>query len=282
MARTTGPDRRVGAPAVGLRHLCAVLLLCFALPLVAAERVVSLAPSLTESMLELQAGDRLVGVLDGGERPAALAGLPSLGRWGRLEMETLLALRPDLILLWPDSISAAQREQLRGFGIPVFEAQPRRLEDIATQLEALGERVGRAERGRELAAQLRRQLDELRRHYRREAPLRVFYQVWDRPLYSIGGPQIISDALRVCGAVNLFADLDLPAPQLSVEAVLARDPEVILVSQPEQRDAWQAWPQLQAVRRGQVWAVPDRGLERPSPQMLAATRKLCELLHRVP
>lgn len=257
-----------------------VLLLCLTLPLAAAERVVSLAPSLTDMMLELEAGDRLVGVLDGGERPAALAGLPSLGRWGRLEMETLLALRPDLILLWPDSIGAAQREQLRGFGIPVFEAQPRRLEDIAGQLEALGAQVGRAERGRQLAAQLRLQLAELRRQYRREVPLRVFYQVWDRPLYSIGGTQIISDALQVCGALNVFADLDLPAPQLSLEAVLARDPEVILVSQPEQRDAWQAWPQLEAVRRGQVWAVPERSLERPSLQMLAATRKLCELLRQ--
>lgn len=255
-------------------------LLCFTLPLAAAERVVSLAPSLTELMLELEAGDRLVGLLDGGERPAALAGLPSLGRWGRLEMESLLALRPDLILLWPDSIGTAQREQLRGFGIPVFEAQPRRLEDIAGQLEALGAQVGRAERGRRLAAQLRLQLAELRREYRREVPLRVFYQVWDRPLYSIGGSQIISDALQVCGAVNVFADLDLPAPQLSLEAVLARNPEVILVSQPEQRDAWQAWPQLDAVRSGQVWAVPDRGLERPSLQMLAATRRLCELLRQ--
>jgi len=256
------------------------LLLCLGLPLAAAERVISLAPSLTESMLALGAGDRLVGLLDGGERPAQLAGLPSVGRWGRLEMETLLALRPDLILLWPDAISAAQREQLRGFGIPLFEARPQRLEDIADQLEALAARLGQAGLGRQLAARMRRQLAELRREFQRDPPLRVFYQVWERPLYSIGGRQIISDALHACGATNIFADLALPAPQVSLEAVLARDPEVILVSQPEQVAAWQAWPQLAAVRAGQVWAVPDRGLERPSPQMFGATRRLCELLHR--
>lgn len=261
-------------------RLLPALLLILALPLTAAERVISLAPSMTEMMLELGAGERLVGVLDAGERPPALARLPSVGRLGQFEVETLLSLQPDLILLWPGSIAPAQREQLAAFDIPLFEAEPRRLEDIADQLEALGVQVGRAEQGRLLAIGLREQLAELRSQYRRAEPLSVFYQVWDRPLYTLGGQQIVSDALRACGARNVFADLELAAPQVSLEAVLARDPQVILVSQPELAAAWQAWPQLRAVRHGQVWAVPDRGLERPSLQMLEATRQLCQLLQR--
>lgn len=261
-------------------RLLLVVLLSLALPLAAAERVVSLAPSMTELMLELGAGDRLVGLLDAGERPPALAGLPSVGHYGRFEAETLLALAPDLILLWPGGVSAAQREQLVAFGIPLFEAEPHRLEDIADQAEALGARVGRGERARQLADGFRRELRELRQRYRRTSPLPVFYQVWDQPLYTIGGRQVISDALEVCGARNVFADLALPAPQVSLEAVLARDPAVILVDRPEQVAVWQAWPQLRAVRDGRVWVVPDRGLERPSLQMLQATRQLCQLLDR--
>lgn len=262
-------------------RLLLVVLLSLALPLTAAERVVSLAPSMTELMLELGAGDRLVGLLDAGERPPALAGLPSVGHYGRFEAETLLALAPDLILLWPGGVSAAQREQLGAFGIPLFEAEPHRLEDIAEQAEALGARVGRGERAHQLADGFRRELRELRQRYRRTtAPLPVFYQVWDQPLYTIGGRQVISDALEVCGARNVFADLALPAPQVSLEAVLARDPAVILVDRPEQVAVWQAWPQLRAVRDGRVWVVPDRGLERPSLQMLQATRQLCQLLDR--
>lgn len=261
-------------------RLLLVVLLSFALPLAAAERVVSLAPSMTELMLELGAGERLVGLLDAGERPPALAGLPSVGHYGRFEAETLLALGPDLILLWPGGVSAAQREQLGAFGIPLFEAEPHRLEDIADQAEALGARVGQGERARRLADGFRRELSELRRRYRRTAPLPVFYQVWDQPLYTIGGRQVISDALEVCGARNVFADLAVPAPQISLEAVLARDPAVILVDRPELAAAWQAWPQLRAVRDGRVWVVPDRGLERPSLQMLQATRQLCQLLER--
>jgi len=235
-----------------MSRLLACLLLALAGPAAALERVVSLAPSLSEIMLELDAAELLVGVLDGGERPAALAHLPSVGRYGQLELESLLRLRPDL-LLWPDSLGAAQRAEI-------------------------GARVGRAERGRQLAQGFRARLAELRQRYRRERPLRVFYQIWDQPLYTIGGRQIIGDALRVCGAANLFADLPLPAPQVSVEAVLARDPEVILTSEAPLLAAWRAWPQLTAVRLGQVWVVPDKGLERPSQQMLAATERLCEQL----
>src|SRR5690606_26692472 len=194
--------------------------------------------SLGEIMLELDAAELLVGVLDGGERPPALAHLPSVGRHGQLELESLLSLRPDLILLWPDSIGAAQREQLRRLDIPLYEAEPQRLADLATQIAEIGARVDRAEFGRQRAERFRARLEALRERHRATAPLRVFYQVWDKPLYTIGGRQIISDALRVCGAQNVFADLHLPAPQVSVEAVLARDPQVILVSEPQLLPGW--------------------------------------------
>lgn len=263
-----------------MRPLLGCLLLTLAWPLAAFERVVSLAPSLSEIMLELDAGDLLVGVLDGGERPAELAHLPSVGRYGQLELESLLALKPDLLLLWPDSISASQREQLKRFGIPLYEAEPHSLDELGQQVLELGRRLDRAPRAAQLAANFQARLNELRQRYRRAVPLRVFYQIWDTPLYTIGSRQIIGDALRVCGAENLFDDLPLPAPQVSVEAVLARDPQVILLSAPGLAAAWQAWPQLTAVQRRQVWTIPDKGLERPSLQMLAATEQLCQQLDR--
>lgn len=243
-----------------------------------AQRVVALAPSLSEIMLELDAAERLVGVLDGGPRPAGLEHLPSLGRYGQLNLEALLALRPDLILLWPDSVGPAMQAQLAALGIPLIEARPRSLDELAGQLAEIGAAVGHAGEGERLAQRLREGVRDLAARHARAEPLTVFYQVWDRPLYTLGGRQIVSDALRLCGARNVFDDLSLPAPQVGVEAVLARDPALILVGEAAQADAWQAWPQLRAVRLGQVWQVPDRGLERPSFQMLAATAKLCARL----
>ena len=256
----------------------AVLLLALSSPALAGLRVVSLAPSLTEIVVELDSADLLVGVLDAGERPAAIADVPSVGRYGQLDMERLLSLKPDLLLLWPGSVGAGQRDQLKRLNIPTFIAEPHTLTQLAAQIEAIAEQLGRPERGAKRAAELRAQLEGMRQRYQRDVPLRVFYQVWDKPLYTVGGGQIISDALEVCGARNVFADLNLPAPQVSIEAVLQRDPEVIVVGDQAQLGAWKVWPQVAAVRQGRLLLVTDKGLERPSGQMISATAKLCQLI----
>ncbi len=257
-----------------MRRWLAILLLAFSAQGLAVERVVSLAPSLSEIVAELGAADLLVGVLDGGERPAALANVPSVGRYGQLDMERLLSLGPDLILLWPGSVGPAQREQLQRLNIPVYVAEPHSLEQLTTQVQAIAEQLGRADAGRQLAAQLRQRLAQLRQRYQRAEPLRVFYQVWNQPLYTVGGGQIISDALSVCGARNVFDDLKLPAPQVSIESVLQRNPEMILVGDQAQKEAWRAWPSMAE----RVRLVPDKGLERPSGQMLEALARLCQVI----
>ncbi|WP_433768797.1 cobalamin-binding protein [Pseudomonas putida] len=254
------------------------LLLAFSPWAAAVERVVSLAPSLSEIVVELGSADLLVGVLDAGERPAELKNLPSVGRYGQLDMEQLLSLKPDLLLLWPGSVGPAQREQLKRLNIPTFVAEPHNFAQLTAQIEAIAEQLGRAERGTALATDLRRRLGELRQRYRRDQPLHGFYQVWDRPLYTVGGGQIISDALDVCGVRNVFADLAIPAPQVSVEAVLQRNPEVILAGDQAQLEAWKAWPQVDAVVHKRLLLVTDKGLERPSGQMVEATAKLCQMI----
>jgi vitamin B12 transport system substrate-binding protein len=256
----------------------AILLLAVGGVAGAAGRVVSLAPSLSEIVVELGSADLLVGVLDAGERPDELKNLPSVGRYGQLDIERLLSLQPDLLLLWPGSVSPAQRDQLQRLGIPTYVAEPHSLEQLTAQIEAIAAQLGRPERGVAWASDLRERLATLRQRYRRDEPLRVFYQVWDRPLYTVGGGQIISDALEVCGARNVFADLTLPAPQVSLEAVLQRNPEVIVASERAQLDAWKAWPNVAAVAQGRLRSVPDKGLERPSGQMVEAVARLCEVI----
>jgi len=260
-----------------MRRFLAVLLLMLG-QAQAAERVISLAPSLTEIVVELGASDLLVGVLDGGDRPPQVANLPSVGRYGQLEMERLLSLQPDLLLLWPGSVAVAQRDQLRGLNIPTYVAEPHSLTQLADQFEQIGDRLGRADSGRSMAARFRQRLTDLRARYRRDVPLRVFYQVWDQPLYTVGGGQIISDALAVCGAQNVFSDLSQPAPQVSLESVLQRDPQVIVAGSDSQLNAWKVWPHIAAVRDERLVQVPDKGLERPSGQMIEALAKLCAVI----
>ena len=261
-----------------VRSVAVFLLLAFSAWANAELRVVSLAPSMTEIVMELQATDLLVGVLDGVDRPTALEALPSVGRYGQLNMEQLVSLKPDLLLLWPDSVAPAQRAQLQRLGIEIFTGEPRNLDQLLEQIEAIAVRLDRVEQGRAYVAERRQRLSELRRRYHREQPLRVFYQVWNSPLYTLGGGQIISDALAVCGARNVFADLAQPAPQVSVESVLQRDPQVILAGDDALLEEWKAWPGLSAVAGNRLLMVPDKGLERPSGQMIDATARLCAVL----
>nr|WP_240478664.1 cobalamin-binding protein [Pseudomonas cremoricolorata] len=244
----------------------------------ALSRVVSLAPALTEMMIELDAQDLLVGVVEANGVAAPLPGLPSVGTYGALNMERLVSLKPDLVLLWEGGVSPAELKQLQNLGIASLSIVPRDLDQLIDKIEALAVRLGRSEQGRQHAAALRTRLQALRAQYRRAEPLKVFYQVWDNPLYTLGGKQIISNALRVCGARNVFEDLDPPAPMVSVESVIERDPQVILGNDQAQLNAWKARKQVDAVAHARLLVVPDNGIERPSGQMIEATAKLCALI----
>lgn len=243
-----------------MRRLLLAVLLALTGPVTAAPRVVSLAPSLTEILHEIHADDLLVGEFGHGQ--------PNL--------ERLLSLKPDLVLFWPGSLPPTQQAQLERLGVPLFSADAHTLDELIAQIEAIGVRVGREAAARQRAGQLRERLAELRQQYRRASPLKVFYQVWDKPLYTLGGGQIVSDALKVCGARNVFDDLSQPAPLVSVESVLARRPQIILAGDAARLEGWRGVDALKLV-------VPDNGLERPSGQMIEATAKLCALLDaRVP
>ena len=156
--------------------------------------------------------------------------------------------------------------------------EPRRLHELAEEFVLIGQAVGYAQQGTALSQRFREGVARLRQHYAGRPPVRVFYQIWHQPLYTIGGRQIISDAIALCGGQNIFADLELPAPQVGLEAIIARDPQLIIAGSNAELGIWQAWPQLSAVRHQQLWPVPSKRLERPSFQMLAATEQLCELI----
>lgn len=255
--------------ALTLLSLWTVIGACF---VQAAERVVSLAPSLTEMMADLGAGEQLVGRLEDGRSDLPLREVPVLGLAGRLDMERLLAAEPDWVLYWPGSIDSRQLRQLEQQGIRVFHAAARTLPEMIDQYRQLGRVLGVEERAESLADELEERLQKLHETYAERQQLRVFYQLWDKPMYTLGGSQIVSDALSYCGATNIFSDLELPAPQVNLEMVLARQPGLVLLTRSELQDSWPQGLRLPALE------VPDDGLDRPSAQMLTALELLCEAL----
>lgn len=248
-----------------------------------AQRIVSLAPHITELLFLAGAGARLVGVDSGSDYPPQARGIARVGGAAALDLEAIVALRPDLVVAWASGSPAGQVQRVAALGIAVFRSEPRRLEDIPRDLERLGALAGSSPTAARAADRWRAQAAALHARYRDRPTLRVFYQVWHRPLMTVGGTHIISQLLRICGGRNIFEELQVLAPAVSVEAVLQRDPEVILVGG-EQATAgealaqWRRWPEMVAVRRQRLLWLPADLIERPGPRLLDGTARLCQAL----
>ncbi|WJW75154.1 cobalamin-binding protein [Thiohalobacter sp. IOR34] len=251
-----------------------------------ARRVISLAPHVTETLFAIGAGDRLVGAVDFSDYPPAAKRLPRVGGYSRLDTERILALQPDLVVGWAGGNDADSLAMLRRLGLTLFLSEPQRLEDMPDQFLRLGRLLGQEAAAGRLAEDFRRRLEELRRRYAGSSPVRVFYQVWDRPLITLNGEQPVSDLIRLCAGHNVFADLTAAAPRVDIEAVLAADPQVIIASgmgaqRPEWLDAWRRWPELSAVRGGHLYVIDPDIIQRPGPRLLQGAERMCELLERV-
>lgn len=265
--------------------ISAALILLFSICSLAASaeskplRIVSLTPSLTDTVIELDGADLLVGVLDYGSRPVEIKDVASVGKFGQFSLEKLISLKPDLILVWPTSIKPSEEQRLTNLGYTLLKTNPYSLDELSKQIKSIGEQIGRAEQGQKLAQIMQTEIAELRKKYYKEHPTKVFYQLSDKPMYTIGKNQIISDALTVCGAENIFADTNIPAPEVNIETVLSRNPQAIIASSEKLLDTWKAWSQINAVKNKQLLLYDNDHLARPSFAMLAAIKQLCQLIN---
>lgn len=239
-------------------------------------KIISLTPSFTDMVVDLGATDQLVGasILDK-QRLPALKSLDSIGNFGSYSLEKIVSLKPDIVLIWPSAINLAQQQQLSSLGIKVISRDPQTLSDLGNDIIYLGKQIGKEEEGEQLAKRLQEELAQLKKQYHREKPLTVFYQIWDKPMYTIGKKQIINDALNICGARNIFDDIDLSAPQVDIESVLARNPQVIISSKQSLLDSWRPWTNLSAVANNKLILFQDDRIARPSTEMVEAIKKLC-------
>ncbi len=241
-----------------------------------AERIVSLSPHATELLFAAGAGHKLTGVSAYSDYPPAAKSLPSVGSSMQLDIERIIALKPDLVVAWQSGNNARQVARLRKLGIAVFDSEPRTLDDIASNLSRLGELAGTPD-GRRAADDFRQQKHALQARYAGRTPVRVFYQIWPAPLMTLNDRHIVSDALRLCGAVNIFGRLSQLAPTVSREAVAAARPQAIFASD-ERGDSWDSWKalaQLPAVRLGNLYRIDGAVMNRAGPRMLDATSALC-------
>lgn len=245
-----------------------------------AKRIISLAPSLTELIYAAGAGDKLVGVIAYSNYPEAAKSLPVVGQHDMLDMERILALRPDLVVAWLSGNPRASVLRLKEWGLNVYIAEPKNLESIPSHMERLAILAGTESIANPAVENFRSKLRALDHQYRNKAAVRTFYQVWDKPLISAGGNELINDIISLCGGKNIFSDIDRVAPKVSKEAVLVRDPMVIIASgmdieRPEWLDDWRNWPAVNAVANNKLFFVPPDLVQRHTPRALQGAEIIC-------
>ncbi|MBB6519776.1 cobalamin-binding protein [Pseudoteredinibacter isoporae] len=250
-----------------------------------AKRIVALAPHLVEIAYAVGVGDKLVAAVSYSDFPEAAKNIPRVGNFATINVEAIARLQPDLILAWGSGNPAKSLRKLEDLGFRVYRSEPKSLSDIAKLMNDVARISGHRE-GLSAAKQYQQKLNKLRQRYQSQSPVTVFYQVWNQPLQTLSDQSIVSDVIKLCGGKNVFGDAPAVAPKVSVETVLRRDPEVIVASgtdasRPKWLDDWKAWPNLQAVKKDQLYFVPPDLIQRHTPRLLQGAEILCKQLAQV-
>ena len=248
-----------------------------------AQRIISLTPHVTELLFSAGAGGKIVGTVSHSDYPAEAKSITRIGDAAGVDVEKIIALEPDIIIVWASGTNHSILERLRRLDIPLYYTEAATLEQIAGSLVRLGRLAGTDSLARKNSDAFLRQLHSLQQAYSSRAPVTVFYQFWARPIFSVNKNHLINDVIRLCGGRNIFAGLPSLTPTVDIEAVLAGDPDVIIVSgrtdsPPPWLGQWRKWPEMNAVKSGQLYSIPPDFLLRNTLRTIKGAGMMCQYL----
>ena len=245
-----------------------------------AQRIISLAPHTTELLFAAGAGKSIIAVTVWSDYPLEAKNIPSVGSATELDVERIIKLQPDLVVAWKNGNKPRQIAHLRKFGIQVFESEPKTLDEIANSIKKLSMLAGTEKLGEQQALAFQQKIQVLKNKYQHAAEVRYFYQIWQKPLMTLNGEHLISQALKICGGKNIFSELAPTAPTVNSESVIQKNPEVIFMSSEEKNatSLWQGFPNMTAVSRNNLFTFNGSIMNRAGPRMAEATEQLCEKL----
>lgn len=250
-----------------------------------AQRIVSLAPHITEILFAAGAGEQLVGAVSYSDYPEAAKNIPRVGSYSNISYESVVALNPDLVIVWQSGNGDEVVQRLASLGLTLYVGEPRTLEAVAQSLKNFGLLSGHDKQGELEATRFMTKLGELREAYSQQSVVDVYYQIWNEPMMTMNDKHLISDVIRLCGGHNVFADALPLVPRISVESVVRANPEVIVASgmgqsRPEWLDDWRDWTAIDAVHNEQLYFIPPELLQRHTPRIIQGAEQMCKFLEQ--
>ncbi len=247
-------------------------------------RIVSLAPHVTELLFAAGASEQVIGVVEFSDYPEQAKSIPRVGSYNKFDLERIVALNPDLIIAWKSGNPDSQVKELIRLGFKVYFNEPRQLEDVAQSLRQLGRLLATEAIANPVAREYEQRLSALRNQYKNRAKVRVFYQVWKEPLFTVNGEHVISRVIELCGGVNVFSDLKVLAPNIDKEAVIAENPDVIVAGMNDSRldwlSIWKQWTSINAVKNNHLYAIDADLIVRHTPRILLGVERMCMHLEK--
>lgn len=250
------------------------------------QRIISLAPHITEMLFSAGAGDKVVGVVAYSDFPKAALNIDSVGSYQAINLEKIILLNPDLIIAWKSGNRLKDIEKLEQLGFKIIYSEPYKLTDIPKEVRGFGEQLGTQITANAVADALEDKLQSLIQTYQTKPKVSAYYQIWNAPLMTINGEQSISQAMSICGAENIFADLPLLTAEVSIESVIQRNPDAILLGGQKQMQqgwlkAWQKWPTISAVKNQQIYLLKADNFQRPTARLIESIEGLCHKIDQV-
>lgn len=250
-----------------------------------AKRIVALAPHIVENLYSAGVGDKIVGAVEYSDYPAAALKIPRVGAVSTFSLETIVALKPDLVIVWMSTRGGDILQQLDQLGLNTYASDPHHLSDVAKSIRDFGTLGGNQIEAQKRASEFETKLVSIREQYSGLIPVTTFYEVWFEPLQTLNGEHIITDVLRICGGENIFSNEPLLAPKVSLEAVISRNPSAIIASGENHLFSgwvkqWQQWPMINAVKHNNMYLVPGDYISRHTVRILKGATMICEYLQQ--
>jgi vitamin B12 transport system substrate-binding protein len=244
-------------------------------------RIVALAPHIVEMLFDIGAGDKIIGTVTYADYPKAALDIPRVGSYHGMQIEKILALNPDLVIVWKSGNSQSDIDKMKRLGLKVVMSNPENIADVATELRYYGELTGNQKQAETVALAYEKRLKKLRDANADNKPIPVFYQLWSEPMMTVNGTTWINQLIEVCQGVNVFADNATPYPKLSIENVIVAQPHLMILpdenaDKPQPIIDWHKWPEIPAVKNNKFIHVDADLLHRFSTRMLSGIEDMCE------
>lgn len=254
------------------------------------QRIITVAPHLSEVVEAAGGANRLISVSAYSNFPESVKKLPITSDARSIDLEKMKSLRPDLIIYWRGGTPESQIESIKKTftSIQVVSVEPKKLTDIANDIETIGKLLGTETIAKKNADAFRAQITELKHQYqnKNKRKVRVFYQVWAQPLMTLNQDHLIADIINICGGEQLFAKEKLLVPTVSREAVVKANPEIIFtaVDTQQMKTDWSMWssiPQLAATQKRAFIDIDGDMISRPSTRIMQGAKKICSEIDKI-